>query len=275
MCQLGTRANQDRTNPMHLDVIDLKDFYSSPLGLIVRRLLGARLRARWSSLKGQSLFGLGFATPYLGAFRAEASPLGALMPAEIGVISWPNPGNGLSVLVDQTELPLPDECADRILLVHMLEWSEKTRALLRELWRVLAPNGRLLLIVPNRRGLWARVDTTPFGHGRPFSRSQLTRLLKEAMFSPEEWQHALYMPPFSWRILLKWPVFWERLGLVLWPAFSGVLLVEASKQIYGAVPVKEVRNFRRRVVPVPAGVTPSCRPSATARTPPARRTGSA
>ena len=43
----------------------------------------------------------------------------------------------------------------------MLEWSEKPRDLLRELWRVLAPNGRLLLVVPNRRGLWARVDTTP------------------------------------------------------------------------------------------------------------------
>ena len=169
-------------------------------------------------------------------------PCGALMPAELGVISWPREGKGLSVLVDETELPLPDECADRILLVHMLEWSERTRALLRELWRVLAPNGRLLIIVPNRRGLWARVDSTPFGHGRPFSRSQIGTLLKDAMFSPEDWQYALYMPPFSWRVLLKWPVFWERLGLVLWPAFSGVIMVEATKQIYAGVPVKEVRS---------------------------------
>ena len=124
---------------MHLDAIDLKDFYASPLGGVVRRLLGARLRARWSNLQGMSLFGLGFATPYLGAFRADACPCGALMPAELGVISWPREGDCLSVLVDETELPLPDECADRLLLVHMLEWSERTRALLRELWRVLAP----------------------------------------------------------------------------------------------------------------------------------------
>jgi SAM-dependent methyltransferase len=241
---------------MHLDAIDLKDFYASPLGGVVRRLLGARLRARWSNLQGMSLFGLGFTTPYLGAFRADACPLGALMPAELGVISWPDQGKGLSVLVDETDLPLPDECADRLLLVHMDEWSERTRALLRELWRVMAPNGRLLIIVPNRRGLWARVDTTPFGHGRPFSRSQIAALLKDAMFSPEDWQYALYMPPFSWRVLLKWPVFWERLGLVLWPAFSGVILVEATKQIYAAVPVKEVRTKSRRIVPVPAGVTP-------------------
>jgi SAM-dependent methyltransferase len=165
----------------------------------------------------------------------------------------------LSVLVDETELPLIDEGADRILLVHMLEWSEKSHALLRELWRVLAPNGRLLLIVPNRRGLWARVDTTPFGYGSPFSRSQLTKLLKEAMFSPEEWQYALYVPPFNWRILLRWPLFWERLGLVLWPTFSGVIMVEATKQVYAAVPVREVKA-RRRMVPVPAGVTPRTAP---------------
>lgn len=240
---------------MHLDVVDLKDFYTRPLGQMVRRLLGARIRARWSNIKGCRTFGLGFATPYLGAFRGQAEPLGALMPANLGAVAWPNQGQCLSVLVDETELPLIDEIADRILLVHMLEWSEKSRALLREIWRVLSPNGRLLLIVPNRRGLWARVDTTPFGYGSPFSRSQLSKLLKEAMFSPEEWQYALYMPPFNWRVLLRWPLFWERLGLVLWPTFSGVIMVEATKQIYAAVPAREVKA-RRRIVPVPAGVTP-------------------
>jgi SAM-dependent methyltransferase len=241
---------------MQLDVVDLKDFYARPLGRVVRRLLGRRIRDCWGDVKGCTLFGLGFTLPYLAPFRAEAERLGALMPAELGAIPWPERGPSLSVLADETELPIPDESADRILLVHMLEWSEKSRELLRELWRVLKPQGRLLLIVPNRRGLWARVDTTPFGHGSPFSRSQLTRLLKEAMFSPEEWRYALHMPPFHWRVLLRWPLFWERLGLVLWPKFSGVIMVEATKQVYAALPVREVRARRRRIVPVPAGITP-------------------
>ena len=98
--------------------------------------------------------------------------------------------------------------------------------------------------MPNRRGLWARVDTTPFGYGSPFSRRQLTKLLKDAMFSPEEWEYALYMPPFNWRILLRWPLFWERLGLVLWPTFSGVIMVEATKQVYAAVPAREREQVR-------------------------------
>lgn len=237
---------------MHLDALDLKAFYASPLGQVARRLLGARLKARLGNLKNARVFGLGFATPYLGAIRSEADVLGALMPAQQGVIRWPEEKANETVLVDEVELPLRDDSADCILLVHMLEWSGNRGELLRELWRVLAPNGRLLIVVPNRRGLWARLDTTPFGHGQPYSRSQLAKLLKEAMFSPEDWQYALYMPPFGWRVLLRWPVFFERLGLVLWPAFSGVIVVEASKQVYGAVPVSARAKMRRGFVPIPA-----------------------
>jgi SAM-dependent methyltransferase len=133
---------------MHLDAVDLKDFYACPLGLVVRRLLGARLRARWSDLKSCRTFGLGYATPFLAHFRGEAEPLGALMPANLGAVLWPRKGQSHSVLVDATDLPMIDEGADRILLVHMLEWSEKPRELLSEIWRVLAPSGRLLMSSP-------------------------------------------------------------------------------------------------------------------------------
>ena len=243
---------------MHLDAIDLKDFYARRLGLMVRRLLRRRIRERWDDVRGLRVFGLGYATPYLAEFRSEARCLGALMPAGFGALPWPDSGPSRTALVDETELPLDDEAADRILLVHMLEWSERSRTLLREIWRVLGPNGRVLIVVPNRRGLWARVDTTPFGYGSPFSRSQLTKLLKDSMFQPEGWQYALYSPPFNWRVLTRWPAFWERLGLILWPAFSGVIMVEATKQVYAAMPVRETeRKMRRRIVPVPAGaVTP-------------------
>jgi SAM-dependent methyltransferase len=243
---------------MHLDAIDLKDFYARRLGLMVRRLLRHRIRARWSDVRGMRVFGLGYVTPYLAEFRGESRCLGALMPAGFGALPWPDRGASLTALVEETELPLDDEAADRILMVHMLEWSERSRTLLREIWRVLSPDGRVLIVVSNRRGLWARVDTTPFGYGSPFSRSQLAKLLKDAMFQPEGWHYALYTPPFNWRVLTRWPAFWERLGLILWPTFSGVIMVEATKQVYAAMPVRETeQKVRRRIVPVPAGaVTP-------------------
>ena len=58
---------------MHLDVDRSQGFLRLPTGPVVRELLGPRLRARWSD--GQEparTFGLGFATPYLAAFRSEA-----------------------------------------------------------------------------------------------------------------------------------------------------------------------------------------------------------
>jgi SAM-dependent methyltransferase len=221
---------------MH-DVVELRDFYNRPLGSVVRRLLTQRIRARWRNVQGSQLMGLGFAAPYLGSFRGEASRLGALMPADQGALVWPPSGCVHTVMVDEAMLPLPDASVDRLLAVHCLEASERAGPLLREMWRALAPEGRLLLIVPNRRGVWARVDTTPFGHGRPYSRGQLERLLMDALFTPVEWTAALYMPPINRHWLVRWATMFERAGALLWPGFAGVIIVEARKELMGALPV--------------------------------------
>jgi SAM-dependent methyltransferase len=242
---------------MHQDVVDLREFYSRPLGAVVRRLIAARVRARWHNVAGMNVFGLGYAAPYLAVFRGEAARVGAIMPASQGVIAWPGDGARQALLAHEDHLPLPDSTADRLLVIHSLENSERVRPMLREAWRVLAPQGRILLVVPNRRGLWARFDTTPFGHGLPYSRGQLARVLRDCLFTPLDWTHALYMPPFSLNILLRSAVAWERLGTILWPAFSGVLIVEATKQVYAATVDPEPKRARARLSPVPAGtVTP-------------------
>ena len=221
---------------MHPDVLDLRDFYNRPLGGVVRRLLTSRIRSRWRSVHGAQLMGLGFAVPYIGLFRGEASRLGALMPANQGALVWPASGKGHTVMVEEAMLPLPDASVDRLLAVHCLETSERVGALLREIWRVLTPEGRLLLIVPNRRGIWARLDTTPFGHGRPYSRGQLERLLTDALFTPLEWTSALFMPPLDRHWLVRWATAFERVGARLWPGFAGVIIVEARKELMGALP---------------------------------------
>ena len=221
---------------MQLDVVDLRDFYNRPLGGVVRRLLTSRIRARWRNAQGSQVMGLGFATPYIGMFRGEASRLGALMPSTQGALVWPATGAVHSVMVEEAMLPLPDASVDRLLGVHCLEVSERTGALLREMWRVLTPEGRLLLIVPNRRGIWARLDTTPFGHGRPYSRAQLERLLGDALFTPLEWTSALFMPPLDRQWLMRWATGFERIGARLWPGFAGVIIVEARKELVGAIP---------------------------------------
>src|SRR6202034_4340543 len=103
----------------------------------------------------------------------------------------------LAALVEEDELPLTDSAVDRVLLVHSLEMSADPAELLREAWRVRAAGGRRMAVVPNRRGVWARMDTTPFGHGRHYSRSQITQLLRDTWFTPTSWGEELYGPPLA------------------------------------------------------------------------------
>jgi SAM-dependent methyltransferase len=175
--------------------------------------------------------GLGYPTPYLSAFRGEVKCLAALMPASQGALMWPATGRLHTVVVEEESLPIPDACVDNLLAVHCLEASEHVRTLLREMWRVLKPEGRLLIVVPNRRGVWARLDTTPFGHGQPYSRSQLERLLSDALFTPVDWGAALYLPPIDRQLVLRSAMAMERLGTRAWPGFGGVILVEAKKEL--------------------------------------------
>jgi SAM-dependent methyltransferase len=240
---------------MFVDVVDLRNFYAQGLGTVARRFIGRGIRARWTDTTGQRILGIGYATPYLGLFREEAERCLAFMPAAQGVVKWPSSRPALTALVGENELPLADAAVDRVLLVHALEMADDAVALLREIWRVLAPNGRLLAVVPNRRGLWARMDTTPFGHGRPYSRSQITSILRETWFTPNGWGEALYVPPVARGWFLRSAVAWERTGATLSAPFAGVHIVDATKQVYRAIPA---RREKRQLMP---GIEPVLAPS--------------
>lgn len=238
---------------MNLDVVDLRSFYSDRLGVAAQRFIAQRLRTLWGTAAGLRMLGLGYATPFLRGF-GEAERRLAFMPAAQGVVNWPPDGPNMTALVIDDTLPLSDAVIDRALVIHALEAAESPRSVLRDIWRVLAPGGRMILVVANRRGIWAHVESTPFGVGQPFSRSQLTSLLRETNFSPVGWSTALAVLPLR-RGLGSAP-FWERLGSRLWPGFAGVLIVEATKQFHHAVPVRSRLRF-----PVALGPILAPRPS--------------
>ena len=141
---------------MHQDVVDLNAFYLTRLGRVTRRILGQQIRRVWPSVREEVVLGLGYPVPFLGLFREEADRVFAVMPAGQGVMAWPESGGRQVALADDGVLPLPDGCIDRILIVHGLEFSEQRRPMLEEVWRVMRPDGRILVLVPNRHGLWAR-----------------------------------------------------------------------------------------------------------------------
>ena len=241
---------------MNPDVADLREFYASPLGLLCERFLAAALAPLWSPIFDERLLGLGYATPWLDRFAPDAERAMAFMPARQGAVNWPPAGPSATALVFEETLPLADAALDRILVVHALEHARDAHEMLEELWRVLAPGGRLVVVVPNRRGVWARIDTTPFGAGRPYSRSQLSTLLRDASFTPTGWSDALHFAPSQRRANERLAAIVERTGRRFWPLFAGVIVVEATKRLYQGLPATR-RAASRALVPVlaPQGAT--------------------
>ena len=234
---------------MHADIVDLRAFYSTPTGKLAERSIAAALAGLWAEVSQERLVGLGYCLPWLDRLGEGAERVFAFMPAGQGAVKWPVDTPSSTALVFEEELPLPEAAIDRLLLVHALEFAESPRDMLHEAWRVLAPGGRLVIVVPNRRGLWARSEHTPFGAGRPYSRGQLIALLREANFTPGEFSEALFFPPTRRRSLLGLFRAFERSGKRLWPMFAGAIVVEAQKRLYQGLPVA-ARSSRRIYAPV-------------------------
>ena len=220
---------------MWCDVLDLDEFYASTLGQMTARLLRARLREIWPNVKGETVLGMGYATPLLRPFVDEAARTMAFMPAPQGVARWPREARNRASLVDELDLPLADRSVDRVLLVHAVENTEQLRPFLREIWRVMADGGRLVSVVPTRAGLWSQLDRSPFYQGHPYSPGQVANLLRANMFAPLRQGRALYMPPTHSRLALRMAPAIERFGQRWLGRFAGVSVIESGKQLYAGI----------------------------------------
>ena len=228
---------------MTTDADAAADFYHPATGEVTAQMLRERLTGLWPNLAGQSILGLGFTAPYLGIWREHAARCIAATPVAAGLPHWPA---CLACSIDEEQLPFADLSVDRILLVHGLENAENARRMLREVWRVLKDDGRLLVVAPNRIGMWAHLESTPFGQGQPYSTGQINRLLAASLFRVERRDTALYLPPTGWRVVLRSARLIERVGRNLAPTLASVTLTEAVKDVYAALPLRSA--VRRRVV---------------------------
>ena len=242
---------------MRQSVLELREFYASPLGAVARRMVSRKVVEAWGDGADLDVLALGYATPFMDALESRARRVVAGMSAAQGVETWPFGGPNRAFLSEETALPLGNAMFERILAVHVLEESDDPAAALAEICRVLAPSGRVILGVAARHGLWAGSDGSPFGHGRPFSRGQLERLVREAELSPVSWTRALYAPPLAW--MTRGADAFEQVGARLWPPFAGVVLMEAVKQTWAVTAIPSGRRVAARTrarpvfVPAPVG----------------------
>jgi len=220
---------------MRQDAVTLQRFYASPLGQAATRILSGKLTDLWGDARGLSLLGLGYAIPVLEAFGAAPGRSVAGIPLDHGPVSWDPFGRGnAAVAIGDVRLPFPDGMFDRVIVLHGIEESGNPRAYLREIWRITAPEGRIVLAASNRSGLWSRATKTPFGQGRPWTRAQLMNLLSIGLFQVTASSSALYMPPMATPLVSSGAEGWEVMGRMLAPGLGGVGLVEAVKRLYAS-----------------------------------------
>lgn len=241
---------------MRCSVDELRTFYRSPTGKVARRLIASRLDEAWGEAINSDVLGLGYATPFLDRFSGARRTVAA-MPSGQGVEAWPSVGKNRTLLADEECLPFGAGTFDRVLMVHMLEEAADPARLLTEAVRVLTPAGRIILVAAARGGFWSRSDSTPFGHGRPFTLGQLERLTRQTGLEPTARAHTLFTPP--WGPALGMAETADRLGRRLMPGAAGVILLEATRQAYAVIPTGRAQSVTMRA--------PGLKPQPAARSP--------
>nr|WP_267298687.1 class I SAM-dependent methyltransferase [Neokomagataea thailandica] len=208
---------------------DTTAFYNTPIGQRVQTLIQRHLNSLHLPPCSRAI-GIGDASPY-----ASSLPEHTILarPAH----SFHNKTSQRECVVDTTRLPFDDCSVPLIFAIHALEFAPSPPELLRALWKALTDDGYLILIVPNRSGLWAHSDRTPFGHGTPFSTGQIQKLLTQSLFKTDVKRSALITPP----CLLKHSSgrLFERFAAYLPSTLAGLHLLVVRKNLYAglALPV--------------------------------------
>ena len=231
---------------MLYDVGRIDTFYNGARGQVVAKLLREDLSDIWRMSKTESNLAVGF--PFY--FFPEGSICPVLMPAEIGGMAWAQKKEIYTAIIDSNSWPLESDSIDCILITHALEFVPDQHSFLSEAGRVLKSAGKLIIMVPHRRGLWSRAETTPFGHGTPFSKGQIFSLLKNSGLSPEKCTSSLFLPPFADKLPDAVSNQIEFVGERLLQLLGGVLIVEATKMVYAEPKKKRASTKARLFAPV-------------------------
>ena len=243
------------------DIISLRQFYASPLGRQVKRWLRRKVKQHISRTHGETLVGLGYATPLLrGIETLENAPnhIIAVMPGAQGAIYWPVQSDNRVALGTPERLPFADSSVHWIVMLHAFEFAESPADMLREAHRVLVPGGRLLLFVPHRHRPWRWWGETPFKEGTSYRYGEMKQLMHDAEFTITDCGGALMLPPFYASFLDRVIGFFERVLSVLIPRAGSVMCVEVEKQIYAAMKQKK-RGLRIGMQPIAATAVPNAR----------------
>lgn len=212
-------------------VKELSDFYKTPLGEVVQVYCNDVIKKFIpESTKNQFILGLGYVTPYLTKSLLEKNTVLSFTFDKMGGITWPNTACSQTAIVNGHNLPIANRAVDRLIVVHGLECCQSSEKLIKEMNRIIAPDGEILIIFPNKAGIWSHTSNTPFACGEHYTMSQLNTALSKNGFAITSEERFLYFPPTQSLYTQSFFAPVEMMGAYFLPYFSGLNAIAAKKR---------------------------------------------
>ncbi len=221
-------------------------WYEGPLG----QLLAAREQAELDGIV-PNLFG--YHIVQLGCVGSQ-DLLGASRIRHRVVLHVDGAREGVGALARPDALPLATDSVDALLLPHTLELHDNPHEVLREVARVLIPEGHVVVLGFNPVSLWGAVKLLcRWRGGIPWEASfySVTRVrdwLALLGFETRLVRFYLFRPPLRRAVLLRRLEFLERLGARWWPMLGAAYLLVARKRVVTLTPIKPRWRPRRSLV---------------------------
>ena len=215
--------------------IDLGAWLKQPSGIYIHTWEQALLDKLTADIFGYNAVQVGL--PQFDCLAASRMPNKWI----VNDISLPNSPNPIALLHDFAELPFDSQSLDLVVLPHVLEFADEPHQILREVERVLIPEGRLIVCGLNKASLWGarQVMGRVFGNyflpknGDFISHLRLKDWLKLLNMEIDRGHFGCYVPPLNNQKWLQHFHFMETAGERWWPYLGAAYIVQAVKRVKG------------------------------------------
>jgi len=219
-------------------IIALEGWLQTPAGVYLREWEQTCLDNLTADIFGYNAVQIGM--PQIDALAANRMPYKLLVDRKVRAVT-DAAQRPVSLTLDCTELPFASQSIDLVVLPHVLEFSTDPHQVLREVERVLIPEGQVIICGFNPASLWGarhvlrRVGGTSFlpRTEELISMPRMKDWLKLLNMGASQSHFGCYAPACRTEKWLHRYAFMDNAGPRWWPYLGGVYIVQAIKRVKG------------------------------------------
>jgi len=223
-------------------IIALESWLQSPAGAYVRAFEQACLDELTVDIFGFNAVQIGL--PQIDALAANRMPnkwQAATCASTVDELAFAAGGKQIAVAGDFAELPFASQSLDLVVLPHVLEFAAEPHQVLREVERVLIPEGQVIICGFNPASLWGvrqgvgKITSNGYlpSAGEFISMPRLKDWLKLLNLGVSRTHFGCYAPPCRTAQWLDRFSMMESAGQRWWPYLGAVYIVHAIKRVKG------------------------------------------